>query len=193
MVRKLQVYLGDQHEAWQKYAEANGWRPATLAAELLKLQLQQQNAALLPPKLPLKSDSRIQIRLRKDETALLDQFAQRMGRTRQQALAAIVRAALAAEPQFSLDEEKTLKQSIRKVDSIGVNINQIARRLNSPHFLELFRENGGNALDMLRQLTDSMQQLNLIIAKHSGYVWGIINAARHRLPLMSADAGRKVL
>lgn len=178
--KRLFVDLGKQHDAWVDFAVKNGQRPATLAAAVLKFFLEQNNS-LAVEQLPTDIGKRgIYIRLYPDEMECLDTMATEMRKSRQQTIVAILRDAIAAEPQFSLDEEKALVESNFQLSRIGVNLNQIAHRVNSVKVLNLSSE---ECLKLLQEILKRTDNLNKAINLHVKKVWKLINAGRHRMSL----------
>lgn len=178
MRQRLYVDLGEQHEAWLAYAKSCGIKPNTLAALILKELLKQEGLDEAPEYVPSTAKRGLYIRLNADELAFLDEYAAKMKRTRQKAIIAVIRNAIASEPQFSLDEEITLKNSNRELSRIGVNLNQITRKLNSLNMVTY----QDNRL-LLKRVLESTDKLSGQIKKHVDLVWDVINAGRYRMAL----------
>ena len=180
MRKQLTVNLGEQHEAWLAYAKSCGIKPSTLAALVLKELLRQNGLDDVPEVEPTTAKRGIYIRLNADEMAFLDEYALKMKRTRQKAVIAVIRNAIASEPQFSLDEEITLKDSNRELARIGVNLNQITRKLNSLNMIQCTYQD--NKL-LLKRVMEGTDKLSKQIKKHVSLVWDVINAGRYRMAL----------
>lgn len=181
MRKKLTLDMGEQHDAWQRFAASHGERPATLARKVLLLVLKEHQAADAPAK-PTDCGKRgIFIRLNADELAHLDSYAQQMKCTRSKAIIGIIRAAIAAEPQFSGDEIKELSRSNYQLAKIGVNLNQITRRLNGLNLSD-FRQ-AGKLQPLIEAMAVRVSQVSEAITKHSAMVWAVINSGRYRLSI----------
>lgn len=181
MRKQLTVNLGEQHEAWLAYAQSCGIKPSTLAALVLKELLRQNGLDEVPVIIPSSNKRGLYIRLNPDELEFLDRTAAAMRKTRQKTVIAIIRDAIAAEPQFSLDEEKALSESNYQLSHIGVNLNQIARRVNRMDFGP-FKEEKVIKILLKKQL-ERTTELTAAINKHVKLVWALINAGRYRLSL----------
>ena len=181
MKKQLKIVLGNQHDAWLAYAHSCGIKPSTLAALVLKELLRQNGLDNAPEIAPSSNKRGLYIRLKPDELEFLDRTAEAMRKTRQKTVIAIIRDAIAAEPQFSLEEEKTLSESNYQLSHIGVNLNQIARRVNRMDFGP-FKEEKAIRLLLKKQL-ERTTELTAAINKHVKLVWALINAGRYRLSL----------
>ena len=151
-----------------------------MAALVLKELLRQNGLDDVPEVEPTTAKRGIYIRLNADEMAFLDEYALKMKRTRQKAVIAVIRNAIASEPQFSLDEEITLKESNRELARIGVNLNQITRKLNSLNMIQCTYQD--NKL-LLKRVMEGTDKLSKQIKKHVSLVWAVINAGRYRMAL----------
>ena len=179
MRKQITVNLGDQHEAWISYAKSCGIKPSSLAALVLKELLKQNGLDVVPEYEPSKAKRGMYVRLNVEEQAFLDEIADKMKRTRQKAVIAIIRNAIAAEPQFSLDEEIALKNSNRELVRIGTNLNQLTRALN----LKVESNSYDYDRDFTLRLTEEIKSLSVAVKKHVDLVWALINAGRYRLAL----------
>ena len=188
MRKQLTVNLGAQHDAWVSFAQKHGQRPATLAAEVCKAYLEQHQAlkSVEPPETCAKRG--LYIRLHEDELERLDEIAARMQRSRQHTIMAILRAASAAEPQFALEEQKALVNSNYQLSKIGVNLNQIAHRVNA---LQAGGLKGAEYLALLKKMLERTDKLTTAINSHAALVWKLINAGRYRLSLRREKEERK--
>ncbi len=77
-----------------------------------------------------------------------------------------------------LNGEQALKDSTAQLRMIGVNVNQIARRMNK--FDPKHVTDGKNIRRLIKFLLGETDKINGIIAKHSKIVWSLIYASRHR-------------
>ena len=183
MRNQISISLGKQHDAWCSFAKQNGERPATLATKVLQAFLVNQKAQVsefVSSKVQAKRG--FYVRLNDDELKALDNIAERCQRSRKQVLIAIIRNAITQEPQFSLSEETTLKESTRQLSRIGVNLNQIARSLN--YLSQDKQARSFEISEVLKLLKlDCNQNLVSAINNHVNKVWRLINAAKYRYPL----------
>ena len=72
----------------------------------------------------------LKLLLKESENAALTRIATSQGVSRQQFVIGLIRMAAASEVQFTKDETQALYAATWELRKIGVNINQIARRLN---------------------------------------------------------------
>ncbi|MFE0758730.1 plasmid mobilization relaxosome protein MobC [Inquilinus sp. NPDC058860] len=79
---------------------------------------------------PRGHSEKVTIRLKSVDLARLDEQAGDAGMRRTEWIAARVREALHARPQFSREERLALVNAHREIRKIGVNINQIAHAMN---------------------------------------------------------------
>ena len=79
-----------------------------------------------------------------------------------------------------MDEEITLKESNRELARIGVNLNQITRKLNSLNMIQCTYQD--NKL-LLKRVMEGTDKLSKQIKKHVSLVWDVINAGRYRMVL----------
>ena len=183
MRNRMSIDLGPQHDAWLNLAKKLGKRPATLAAEVLKYVLEDNDAQA---EVTTVNEARrgVYIRLHEDELECLDVMASELGKTRQRTVVAIIRDAIAAEPQFSTAEENALKESNYQLAKIGVNLNQIAYRVNGMWKVDLKNAQGRELLKRLNERTDALTEA---IHRHVDMVWKLINAGRYRISLRGDD------
>lgn len=180
MRKQITINLGAQHDAWVSFAKKHGQRPATMAAEVCKCFLEQNNALKSVELSDVTAKRGLYIRLHEDELERLDEIATKMQRSRQHTIIAILRDGIAAEPQFSLEEQKALVSSNYQLSKIGVNLNQIAHRVNA-------MQNGGPKSAeyrlLLKKMLERTDNLSAAINTHVAKVWKLINAGRYRLSL----------
>ena len=140
---RINIDLGNYHEAWIAIAKEIGVKPTSLASAVIKAaidehrQQQQGNIekksleSFLPPK-DAKKDVRLY--LNDDELAVVDRMAEQLGKNRNQTLIAIIRSYVANEPQYTQDEIIELRNANNELRKIGVNLNQIAHHTNTIDF-----------------------------------------------------------
>jgi hypothetical protein len=85
-----------------------------------------------PPRfMPPRDTTRVFVRLSGSEVAKLDAEAERLGLRRATWIAALVRRRLLSQPTFGLRDEQLLIGVRAELRRIGVNVNQIARAMNT--------------------------------------------------------------
>ena len=152
---RINIDLGNYHEAWLAIAKEIGVKPTSLASAVIKAaidehrQQQQGNIekksleSFLPPK-GAKKDVRLY--LNDDELAAVDRMAEQLGKNRNQTLIAIIRSYVANEPQYTQDEIIELRNANNELRKIGVNLNQIAHHTNTIDFDRITDANRVKAL-----------------------------------------------
>lgn len=120
----------------------------------------------------------LKVLLKESENAALARIAQAQGVSRQQFVIGLIRIAAAAEPQFTNDETKTLYAATWELRKIGVNINQIAKRLNEE--AKSGRLQGSEAAQFLKLSTALTQRMEEV----AGMVGELIKASRARCKLV---------
>lgn len=180
MRKQITINLGAQHDAWVSFAKKHGQRPATMAAEVCKCFLEQNNALKSVELSDVTAKRGLYIRLHEDELERLDEIATKMQRSRQHTIIAILRDGIAAEPQFSLEEQKALVSSNYQLSKIGVNLNQIAHRVNA---MQSSAIKSAEYRLLLNRMLERTANLSTAINTHVAKVWKLINAGRYRLSL----------
>ncbi len=103
-------------------------------SRLLRRLMEQAARAPLPAPEAAPSGAvsgRLFLRLRTDDLALLEAEAASVGLARTQWAVSLIRRRLHGRPQFTRPEAIALIECRRELRRIGVNINQIARALNT--------------------------------------------------------------
>ena len=106
-----------------------------------------------------------------------------MGQTRHQALIGLVRAMTVNEPQFTIGELESLESSNYELHKIGVNLNQIAHKINSMELDEFKKNQSSVVISLINILIDSADECKKNIDKHIDAVWKLINSSRYRTEL----------
>ena len=186
--KQLTVNLGEHHDAFIKLAESYKVKPATLASMIIKQtvseEIQSGNKKLAELIFPTKSKKVHQhLRLREDELKVLDEYASIMGQTLHQALIGLVRAMTVNEPQFTIGELESLENSNYELHKIGVNLNQIAHKINSMELDEFKKNQSSVVISLINILIDSADECKKNIDKHIDAVWKLINSSRYRTEL----------
>ena len=103
-------------------------------SRLLRRLMEGAAQAPLPERLeaaPERLSGKLGLRLAPADLVALEREAASRGQSRTQWAVALIRARLLDRPQFSRSEALTLIEIQRELRRIGVNVNQIARALNT--------------------------------------------------------------
>ena len=103
-------------------------------SRLLRRLIEGAAQAAFPEPLPrptARRDAKLSLRLTLDDMALLEREAARRGLSRTQWTVALIRRRLHDRPQLSASEAVAFIGIQRELRRIGVNVNQIARALNT--------------------------------------------------------------
>ena len=185
---RLSIDLGDQHEAWINFCKKYKQRPSTMAREvLLDVMICEK---LNNPKIiaDLKKISHAEadkvikqrVSLRADEIAALDRFAQTMEVKRHDALVMIIREFVANEPHFTYDEISAVYRSNHHMRKCVVNLNQMAKKINSLAKDEVYYDDIKSLITSVRrECRDMYHKVEL----HARCVWDMVNAGRNRVLL----------
>lgn len=188
--QRLNLDLGDQHEAWCRLASKYNQRPATLAREALLNIMLAENASFAEIKDDIKKIShaekdakiRQELSLRQDEIEALDRYAQKLGVNRHQALVNIVREFVANEPQFTEDEIEAVYHSNHILRKNSVALNQMAKKINSLAQDEVkYSDLKSLTFQVKKQCLEVKKQIEL----HCRTVWDLVNVGRERGKLKS--------
>ena len=117
----------------------------------------------------------LKLLLKESENAALTRISTAQGMSRQQLVIGLIRMAAASEAQFTKDETQTLYAATWELRKIGVNINQIARRLNEE--AKAGRLQAAQFLKLSTALTNRMEHV-------VGKVGDLIKASRARCKLV---------
>ena len=120
----------------------------------------------------------LKLLLKESENAALTRIATSQGVSRQQFVIGLIRMAAASEVQFTKDETQALYAATWELRKIGVNINQIARRLNEE--AKAGRLRGTEAAQFLKLSTVLTNRMELVVSK----VGDLIKASRARCKLV---------
>lgn len=193
--KQLSINLGSYHDEWIKLSRQFQVRPATFAATLIRNaieahKLQQWDASdlkALADYLSSEEKKGFKVILRRDELAALDRFAGHMGISKTQAIRTLIRYFTANEPQYTLDETDALESSNEELRMIGVNINQIARRVNSMDVRRFNNYDAQTIKELLERLINKIDKLSGAIRDHTEKVYSLINRGRHHLDLITGE------
>lgn len=193
--KQLSINLGSYHDEWIKLSRQFQVRPATFAAALIRNaieahKLQQWDASdlkALADYLSSEEKKGFKVILRRDELAALDRLAGHMGISKTQAIRTLIRYFTANEPQYTLDETDALESSNEELRMIGVNINQIARRVNSMDVRRFNNYDAQTIKELLERLINKIDKLSGAILDHTEKVYSLINRGRHHLDLITGE------
>lgn len=127
--------MAARFDAW---AGAHGGRSPALRHLIAKASHAAPEVAARLDRRPIK----LTVRLAAEDGRGLDVAARQMGLTRNAWVAALVRHRLSGRPTFSRQDELSLLAVQMELRRVGVNVNQIARALNTAVF------EGGRVLDL---------------------------------------------
>lgn len=121
----------------------------------------------------------LKLLLKESENDALARIALVQGVSRQQFVIGLIRMAAASEPQFTKDETQALYAATWELRKIGVNINQIAKRLNEE--AKAGRLRGTEAVQFLKLSTALTSRMEYVVGK----VGELIKASRARCKLVN--------
>ena len=75
--------------------------------------------------------SKLTLRLRADELSAIEEMARERGLTRTAWVTGLVRARLFNRPVMPVDEDQVYRRAVSELHRIGINLNQIARAMNT--------------------------------------------------------------
>ena len=193
--KQLSINLGPYHEEWLKLSRQFQVRPATFAAALIRNaieahKLQQWDASdlkALADYLSSEEKKEFKVILRRDELAALDRFAGHMGISKTQAIRALIRYFTANEPQYTLDETDALEKSNGELRMIGVNLNQIAHKVNAIDIKRFNEYDAQTIKELLNRLINKTENLRGAILDHTKKVIALINRGRYHHDLITGE------
>ncbi len=159
-------------------ARSTGKTRSRFARELITRSLSAKPIYRAIDEEELRKPHMLKVLLKESENAALARIAQAQGISRQQFVIGLIRIAAAAEPQFTNDETKTLYAATWELRKIGVNVNQIAKRLNEE--AKSGRLQGSEAAQFLKLSTALTQRMEEV----AGMVGELIKASRARCKLV---------
>lgn len=124
---RLSDDLAAHFDAW---AGDHGGRSPALRHLIARACAAKADSSTTPFRLPARP-VKLTVRLTRSDGRGLDAEAQKAGLTRSAWVAALVRRRLAGKPTFSRPDELALLAIQAEFRRIGVNVNQIARALNT--------------------------------------------------------------
>ena len=194
--RRINIDLGNYHDDWLSISEHFGVKPTTFAAALLKNtidEVKQQNENIsfklenLAEQIKDDQKANILLRLNQEETAALELFAAHIGRSKTQAVISILRSYLANQPSYTLDEEDALENSNEELRMIGVNLNQVAHRVNMMDLDSFAKQDVEDIKELIKRLTKKTETISKEIKEHTKKVFDLLNAGRHRASFIKSE------
>ncbi len=175
---RVTVDLLGYKKAWLDWCAANQVAPGEAMRQIVaKLTAHSElDATASAPALPLGAAGkapgqgrvRREIRFTDDEDALTRQHAAAAGYSVQRWILALIRGQLRKAPEFGQRELEALGESNYQLLSIGRNLNQIARALNS------------NPRSAAAHNEEIIHQLRQYIERHTKWAAQLIEASTHR-------------
>ena len=193
--KQLSINLGEYHDEWLELSKQFNVRPATFAAALIRNaieahKLQQWDASdlkALADYLSSEKKKEFKVILRRDELAALDRFAGHMGISKTQAIRTLIRYFTVNEPQYTLDETDALEKSNGELRMIGVNLNQIAHKVNSMDVKRFNDYDAQTIKELLNRLINKTENLRGSLLDHTKKVYDLINRGRFHHDLITDE------
>lgn len=194
--KRIYVDLGDYHNEWIQISERFGVKPSSFASALIKNtidEIKQQNEIIsfkldnLAEHIQEKRTTELKLRLNQEETAALELFAAHIGRSKTQAVISILRSYLANQPSYTLDEEDALENSNEELRMIGVNLNQVAHRVNMMDLDSFAKQDVEDVKKLIKRLTKKTETISKEIKEHTKKVFDLLNAGRHRASFLKSE------
>lgn len=188
--KQLCINLGPYHDEWLEISQYYGFKPSPFAAAVIKNAIDEikhktENTSFKLKKITedylQKRSVEIKVRLNPEETAALEQYAAHIARSKSQALISILRAFVANQPEYTLDETEALIKSNGDLRKLGVNINQIAHRINMMNLDTFSKLDAEEIKVLIRRLNKRDEEIKKFINEHVDRVLALLNAGRHRL------------
>lgn len=193
--KQLSINLGEYHDEWLELSKQFNVRPATFAAALIRNaieahKLQQWDASdlkALADYLSSEERKEFKVILRREELAALNRFAGHLGVSKTQAIRALIRYFTANEPQYTLDETDALEKSNGELRMIGVNLNQIAHKVNAMDIKSFNDYDAQTIKELLNRLNNKTENLRGAILDHTKKVLALINRGRYHHDLITGE------
>lgn len=160
----LHVRLSEEDaHRWFKLAKAQGVTSSVLSRRLIQTFLndhsQTENFRELEPIEPTKSTSRriLKIRLTENEYFNFSKVSKQLCMSNQECLIRVVRAFLMNGYVISDNESDAVKLYVQELRKIGVNLNQIAKRINEAAAVEVSSDLVRAALSEIRAVKEKIR------------------------------------
>ena len=162
----LTVRLPDEvHEKWATYCSGLGLKPA----KAIRLSIEQQVAANDAPMKPVRAGTggknkiQVKVQITESEREGIRLRTHLHGGTRSGWIAKAIRSALTQAPIIGEEQAEIVKASNHQLLKLGININQIARRLNEYQGTQI------KAVE-LAELQELRQQIDAHVSKMEALV-----------------------
>lgn len=154
---------------WQQLARQNGSTSAALLRAAVQ-QLLKSNAldSGIVGEASSGGSTRLHIRLRRAEAAVLSLAAERDGLSRQAVVLALIRAHLLRQPTPNASELSELRESNRQLAAIGRNLNQLA---HAAHVDRVQPNTTGQTLSQLLAATQQLHHSTTALVRTTLYRW----------------------
>jgi len=167
---RINIDLGPYKQPWVALCRAEGQLPSDLLRQIVAKLLQQHGKSPEVPPLGEERKIRKEISLTPTEAAHIAAAALAEGKSDAQWIVALVQIHMGLQPQLSTDEVLVLARSNLRLLSIGRNLNQLARTLNT------------SSADDATELVSVLQALRIQLTSHVDGVAAMVssNLARWR-------------
>lgn len=189
--KTLNLYLGTLKERWLDFCLKKGLKSGDELRRYIEECLKDNNVDELNKKSTSKQkmDSvddgikiRYEIRLTPSERESINLHAEKENCSPSKWAVNTIRSGLTLEPQFTIEEIKTLWESSSQLRSVGRNLNQIAKHLNSVNHID--------NKDVLLTV-DKINTLALFIENHTEHVSKLIHASSERSLIIGQNINDK--
>ncbi|PPS48210.1 mobilization protein [Pseudomonas syringae] len=178
--RAINVHLGvDLKTRWVAYCAGLGKTPGAALKEAIEHQL-MNSVTDQPPKAYKQLEGvrerkeRFEILLTSSERAAIQERADAERCSSRRWIVDAIRTGLTQEPQFSMSEIDALGESNYQLLALGLNLNQIARRLNEGRYEPI--------------TVERIDALSLLIERHTDLVSDAIRASLERWSIVHRPA-----
>lgn len=172
----LHVRLSEEDaNRWYKLAKAQGITSSVLSRRLIQTFLSDQDSRGLDPIEPTQSTSRkiLKIRLTENEYFNFSKVSKQLCMSNQECLVRVVRAFLMNGYVVSENESEAVKLYVQELRKIGVNLNQIAKRINEAAAVEV-------SSDLIRTALSEIEEVKGKIRTQENQIENFLKRTRGR-------------
>ena len=176
----LPVRLSEEDaNRWYKLAKAQGITSSVLSRRLIQTflsdQAQAEDSRGLDPIEPTQSTSRkiLKIRLTENEYFNFSKVSKQLCMSNQECLVRVVRAFLMNGYVVSENESEAVKLYVQELRKIGVNLNQIAKRINEAAAVEV-------SSDLIRTALSEIEEVKGKIRTQENQIENFLKRTRGR-------------
>ena len=160
----LKVRLNDDvHAKWKSHCEAIGLKPSSAVRQAIEQQVQAEMAPMKSTGAGGKNKTQVKVQITESEREGIRLRTHLHGGTRSGWIAKAIRSALTQAPIIGEEQTKIIKASNHQLLKLGININQIARRLNEHEGAQI------KAIE-LAELQELRQQIDAHVSKMEALV-----------------------